>query len=76
MTIIVLIESLCDHLRDVPFEDIFKLSPYAASKLCEWVQVGIDVYSPHYKYQAKSHSSPYFPVPWAAAIVHRNHFLC
>ena len=70
------LDSLCDHLRDIPFEDIFKLSAYAPSKFCEWVQVGIDVYSPHYKNQVKSHSSPYFPDPWAAAIVHRNHFLC
>ena len=34
-----------DHLRDVPWEDIFKLSASAAaSEFCEWVQVGIDVY--------------------------------
>ena len=37
-----------DHLRDVPWEDIFKLSASAAgSELCEWVQVGVDVYFPH-----------------------------
>ena len=36
---------LRDHLRDVPWEDIFKLSASAAaSEFCEWVQVGIDVY--------------------------------
>ena len=36
---------LCDHLRDVPWEDIFKLcAPDAASEFCEWVQVGIDVF--------------------------------
>ena len=41
-------DSLCDHLRDVPWEDIFKLSAsVAASAFCEWVQVGIDVYSPN-----------------------------
>ena len=35
----------CDHLRDVPWDDIFKLSASAAaSEFCEWVQVGIDVY--------------------------------
>ena len=33
-----------DHLRDVPWEDNFKLSASAASELCEWVQLGIDVY--------------------------------
>ena len=45
-------DGLHDHLRDVPWEDIFKLSaPAAAAELCEWVQVGIDVYIPHRKYQ-------------------------
>ena len=34
-----------DHLRDVPWEDIFKLSASAAaSEFCEWDMVGIDVY--------------------------------
>ena len=68
-------DGLHDHLRDVPWEDIFKLdaSP-AASEFCEWVQVGIDVYIPHRKYQVKPHSSPWFSAACAAAIVHRNHF--
>ena len=38
-------DCLCDHLRDVPWDDIFKLT--AASEFCEWVQVGINVYIPH-----------------------------
>ena len=38
------------------------------------VQVGIDVYIPHRKYQVKLHSSPWFSAACAAAIVHRNHF--
>ena len=63
-----------DHLRDVPWEDIFKLGASAASEFCEWVQVGIDVYIPHRKYQVKSHSSPWFSAACAAAIVHINHF--
>ena len=68
-------DGLCDHLRDVPWEDIFKLSASAAaSEFCEWVQVGIDVYIPHRKYQVKPHSSPWFSAACAAAIVHRNHF--
>ena len=46
----------------------------AASKFCAWVQVGIDVYIPHRKYQIKSHSSPWFSAACAATIVHRNHF--
>ena len=66
---------LRDHLRDVPSEDIFKLSASAAaSEFCEWVQVGIDEYTPHRKYQVKPHSSPWFSAACAAAIVHRNHF--
>ena len=40
--------SLCDHLRDVPWEDIFKLgASVAASKFCQWFQVGIHLYIPH-----------------------------
>ena len=62
-------------MRDIPWEDIFKLSASAAaSEFCEWVQVGIDVYIPHRKYQVKSHSSPWFSAACAAAIIHRNHF--
>ena len=68
-------DGLRDHLRDVPWEDIFKLSASAAaSEFCEWVQVGIDVYIPHRKYQVKPHSSPWFSAACTAAIAHRNHF--
>ena len=43
-------DGLRDHLRDVPWEDIFKLgASAAASEFCEWVQAGIDVYIPHRK---------------------------
>ena len=63
-------DGLRDHLRDV-----LKLSASAASsEFCEWVQVGIDVYIPHCKYQVKPHSSPWFSAACATAIVHRNHF--
>ena len=41
-------DGLHDHLRDV--EDIFKISASAASELCAWVQVRIDVYITHRKY--------------------------
>ena len=35
-------------MRDVPWEDIFKLgASAAASEFCEWVQVGIDVHILH-----------------------------
>ena len=68
-------DGLCDHLRDVPWEDIFKLRvSVAASEFCEWVQVGINVYIPHRKYQVKPHSSPWFSAACAAVIVHKNHF--
>ena len=57
--------------------DIFTLSASAAaSEFCEWVQVGIDVYIPHRKYQVKPQSSPWFSAACAAAIVQRNHFFC
>ena len=66
-------DGLRDHLRDVPWEDIFKLSVSAAtSEFCEWVQVGIDVYIPHCKYQVRPHSCPWFSAAFAAATVHRN----
>ena len=69
-------DGLRDHLRDVPWEDIFKLgaSAAAASEFCKWVQVGILVYIPHRKYQVKPHSSTWFLAACAAAIVQRNHF--
>ena len=68
-------DGLRDHLRDVPWEDIFKLNASAAaSEFCEWVQVGINVYIPHSKYQVKPYSSPWFSAACAAAIVHRNHY--
>ena len=68
-------DGLRDHLRDVPWEDVFKFSASAAaSEFCEWVQVRIDVYIPHRKYQVKPHSSPWFSADCAAALVHRNHF--
>ena len=68
-------DSLHDLLRDVPWEDIFKLGvSAAASKFCEWVQFGTDVSIPHRKYQVKPHSSPWSSAACAAVIVHRNHF--
>ena len=44
---------LHDHLRDVPWLDIFKLSASAdASEFCEWVKVGTVVW-------AKSKMNPF-----------------
>ena len=62
-------------MRDVPWEDIFKLSASsAAGEFCEWVQVGIDVCIIFHKYQVKPHSSLWFSAACAADIVHGNHF--
>ena len=36
-------------------EDIFNCVISAASNLFQWVQVGIDVHIPHWKYQVKHH---------------------
>ena len=64
-------------MRDVSWEDIFKLgASAAASEFCEWVQVGIDVCIPHRKYEVKLHSSPWFSAACAAAVVQRKHFFC
>ena len=62
-------DHLCDHLRDVPWEDIFKLGTSAtASEFCDWVQLGIDVCIPHRKYKVKLYLSPWFSAACAAAI--------
>ena len=62
-------------MRDVPWEDICKLSAsVAASEFCEWVQVRTDVYIPHHIPRSNLHSSPWFSAACDAAIVHRNHF--
>ena len=68
-------DNLCDHLRDVPWGDIFKLSASAdASEFWDWFQVVIDLYISHHKYQVKPLSSPWFSAACAAAIFHRNYF--
>ena len=46
-------EGLCDHLRNVPWENSFKFD--ASGEFCWLAQVGIDVYIPHRKYQVKYH---------------------
>ena len=68
-------DSLCDHLWDVPWENIFKLgASAAANEFCKSNQAKIDVYIPHQKYQVNPHSSPWFSAACDATIVHRNHF--
>ena len=71
-------DGLCEHLRDILQEDIFKLSAsVAASEFCEWVQVGIDVYILHQKCQVKPHLSPWLSAACTVAIVDRNiFFIC
>ena len=62
-------------MRDVPWEDIFKLNASTAtSEFCEWVQAGINVYISPKNYQVKPHSSPWFVAASGVPIVHRNHF--
>ena len=70
----------CDNLKDVYLsdhfrEDVFNLSTTAAAnEFCEWVQVGIDVYIPHRKYQVKPHSSPWFSGACGAVMVMKLSF--
>ena len=55
---------LSDHLRDVPWEDIFKLSASAAaSEFCEWVRDDLSI--PNQTYQVKPHSSLWFYTAFA-----------
>ena len=62
-------------MREVPWEDIFKLDASgASSEFCECVQVEIDVYIPQRKYQVKPHLYPWFSAVCVAAFVHRNLF--
>ena len=53
-------DSLWNYLRDVPWEDIFKLGGPSA-KFCEWVQFRIDIV--------------WFSAAFAATIVQKSHFL-
>ena len=69
-------DSLHDYLRDVPWEDIFKLSASTgAREFCElvWLEL-MYIYTSHQKYQVKPHTSPWFSAACATAIVHTNHF--
>ena len=58
--ILLLIGTVFMNMKDVPWEDIFQLcASAAASEFFEWVQVGIDVYIPHRKYQVKPQLIPH-----------------
>ena len=66
--------SLPNRLRDVPWEDILKLGGSAAvSEICGCLQVEVDVYILHCKYQVKPHSMTWVSAACAAVITHRNH---
>ena len=68
-------DGIHDHFRDVPWEDIFKLSAYAAViEFCDLVQIGLDVYIPDQNYQVMPHSSPWLLAAFVAVQVHRNLF--
>ena len=58
----------------MPWLDIFKYdATYAAKDITEWVEICIDCYIPHRKFQLKPHSSPWFTT-CVVAIAHRNHY--
>ena len=71
-------DNLFNHLKDVSWEDIFKLAVFAAAtEFCKLVQIEIDVYIPHQKYWVKPHSFPWFSAAPAAAIgLEITSFIC
>ena len=61
-------DGLCDHLRDVRWKVIIKLSAFAAAReFCQWVQVEIDVYAPHH---IRSSLTDLFSAACVAVVVH------
>ena len=60
-------DGLFDHLRDVPWEDLFKVgASAAASEFCEWFQVGTEV-------SGQALLISMFSAACPAVIVNRNH---
>ena len=60
-------DGLFDHLRDVPWEDLFKVgASAAASEFCEWFQVGTEV-------SGQALLISMFSAACSAVIVNRNH---
>ena len=57
-----------DHLRVVPCEEFY------ASEFYKWLQVGIEVYIYHRKYQVKPHSFQCFSAACTITIAHKNLF--
>ena len=56
-------DGLGEHMRDVPWEDIFEPGVFAAATIgiCQGIHAGIDVYVPCCKYQVNLLSFPWFP---------------
>ena len=48
----------------------------AASKFCEWFQVGIDVYIPHRKYQVKLHPHGFQLLVLLLQFIETTFFVC
>ena len=69
-------DSLHDHLRDVPWEDILNsvLLLLLVNVVSGYRMELIYIYIPHQKYKVKPHSSPCFSAACAAALVYRNYF--
>ena len=71
--ILMLIGTVFMIIGDVPWEDNFKIgASAAASEICEWGQVGTNVYIYDGKNQVKPHSSLWFLAACAVAIAHKN----
>ena len=64
-------DSLWNYLRDVPWEDVFKLGGPSA-KFCEWIQFRSDI---DCRYKVKPHTSVWFSAAFAATMVQKSHFL-
>ena len=67
-------DGLWDHLRDVPWKNIFKVCASCdGAELCERVEVGNNVYISHSIYQVKPYSPSCFSAASADTVTHRNH---
>ena len=70
-------DSLCNHLEDAPWEDIFKVGASAAAReFCKWIQIGTDVYIPHRKYQVKPHLHGFQLLVLLPQLIEITFFIC
>ena len=57
MVVSVDVKFVVKSTNEHPYHDIFKHdATYAAKEITEWVEIGIDCYIPHRKFQLKYHS--------------------